>query len=75
MVANDSTALIGAVLHPMITHDEAMAILWQHGELIGWTPTAWYSETGLLCETSSFYWEHGVKTHYPRRDVFWWLGY
>ena len=60
----------------MITHDEAMAILWEHGQLIGWTPTAWKPDPDCSQDdTSTFYWQYGVQAHYRRRDVYWWLGY
>lgn len=59
----------------MLSHSKVLYILKRHGIATGWTPTAWYSETGLPDETSTFYWEFGIQDGYPLMQLKDWLGY
>jgi hypothetical protein len=59
----------------MISRARVISVLQQHGIPSGWTPTAWYPKTGLLDETSTFYWEFGVRDCYVSSELYQWLGY
>jgi len=57
-----------------MTHGAMVALLADHG----FTPTqntAWYPDTGLEAENTSFYFEFGNVDFYSIEAVYAWLGY
>ena len=58
----------------MITKAQALTLLRNHS-LEPWDLTAWWPETGIQDETSSFYETFGEHEAYNVKSIYQWLGY